>query len=122
VHLATGNYHPATARLYTDFGLLTSNEDMCADVAEVFKQLTGLGRAGKMKHLWQSPFTLHQWVLQTIEREIETRDSRWFLMRVLPYRTAEDRIDGVVLTFVEMRDRRRLEARRGDRGPAPNTA
>ena len=44
VHLATGNYHPRTARLYTDFGLLTSNEDICADVNEVFKQLTGLGR------------------------------------------------------------------------------
>jgi len=43
-HLATGNYHPRTARLYTDFGLLTANEEMCADVAEVFKQLTGLGR------------------------------------------------------------------------------
>src|SRR2546428_4561540 len=43
-HLATGNYHPRTARLYTDFGLLTANEDLCADVNEVFKQLTGLGR------------------------------------------------------------------------------
>ncbi len=69
VHLATGNYHPATARLYTDFGLLTSNEEMCADVAEVFKQLTGLGRAGKMKHLWQSPFTLHKRIVAAIRNE-----------------------------------------------------
>ena len=69
VHLATGNYHPRTARLYTDFGLLTSNEDLCADVAEVFKQLTGLGRAGKMKHLWQSPFTLHKRMLAAIQNE-----------------------------------------------------
>ncbi len=69
VHLATGNYHPRTARLYTDFGLITSNEDLCADVAEVFKQLTGLGRAGKMKHLWQSPFTLHKRMLAAIQNE-----------------------------------------------------
>ncbi len=69
VHLATGNYHPRTARLYTDFGLLTSNEELCADVAEVFKQLTGLGRAGKMRHIWQSPFTLHKRVLAAIQNE-----------------------------------------------------
>jgi polyphosphate kinase len=69
VHLATGNYHPRTARHYTDFGLLTANEEICADVAEVFKQLTGLGRAGKMKHLWQSPFTLHKRVIAAIRNE-----------------------------------------------------
>jgi polyphosphate kinase len=69
VHLATGNYHPRTARLYTDFGLLTANEDLCADVAEVFKQLTGLGRAGRLRHVWQSPFTLHKRVLEAIRNE-----------------------------------------------------
>jgi polyphosphate kinase len=69
VHVATGNYHPRTARLYTDFGLMTANEEVCADVAEVFKQLTGLGRAGRMKHLWQSPFTLHKRVLAAIQNE-----------------------------------------------------
>jgi polyphosphate kinase len=68
-HLATGNYHPATARQYTDFGLMTANEEVCADVAEVFKQLTGLGRAGKMKHLWQSPFTLHKRIVAAIRNE-----------------------------------------------------
>jgi polyphosphate kinase len=68
-HLSTGNYHPRTARLYTDFGLLTANEEMCADVNEVFKQLTGLGRAGRMKHLWQSPFTLHKRIVAAIRNE-----------------------------------------------------
>ena len=68
-HLATGNYHPRTARFYTDFGLLTANEDMCADVNEVFKQLTGLGRVGKMKHVWQSPFTLHKRIVAAIRNE-----------------------------------------------------
>ena len=69
VHLATGNYHPRTARLYTDFGLMSSNEELCADVNEVFKQLTGLGRVGKMKHVWQSPFTLHKRIVAAIRNE-----------------------------------------------------
>ncbi len=68
-HLGTGNYHAATARQYTDFGLLTANEEMCSDVNEVFKQLTGLGRAGRLKHVWQSPFTLHKRVVEAIRNE-----------------------------------------------------
>jgi polyphosphate kinase len=71
VHLGTGNYHPRTARLYTDFGLFTCNEDVCADANEVFMQLTGLGKASKLRHLWQSPFTLHTNVLEAIRREIK---------------------------------------------------
>ncbi|MDP2399733.1 MAG: polyphosphate kinase 1 [Burkholderiales bacterium] len=69
VHLATGNYHPRTARLYTDFGLFTSNEDIGSDVADVFMQLTGLGRATKLRYLRQSPFTLHREMLRAIENE-----------------------------------------------------
>ncbi|MFA6014722.1 MAG: polyphosphate kinase 1 [Gallionellaceae bacterium] len=69
VHLATGNYHPRTAKLYTDFGLFTCNEEMCSDVNQVFVQLTGLGKASKLIHLWQSPFTLHSQVLRGIQNE-----------------------------------------------------
>ena len=69
VHLSTGNYHPRTARLYTDFGLMSANEELCADVNEVFKQLTGLGRAAKMRHLWYSPFTLHKRIVAAIRNE-----------------------------------------------------
>jgi polyphosphate kinase len=69
VHLGTGNYHPATARLYTDFGLFSANDELCTDVAEVFQQLTGLGRAGKLKHVWQSPFTLHKRIVAAIRNE-----------------------------------------------------
>ncbi|HEU4517840.1 MAG TPA: polyphosphate kinase 1 [Steroidobacteraceae bacterium] len=69
-HLGTGNYHASTARQYTDFGLLTANEDICSDVNEVFKQLTGLGRAGRLKHVWQSPFTLHKRVCEAIRNEV----------------------------------------------------
>ncbi len=68
-HLGTGNYHARTARLYTDFGLLTCDEAMTADVASLFTQITGLGKAGKLKRLWQSPFTLHSEVIAAIERE-----------------------------------------------------
>jgi polyphosphate kinase len=69
VHLGTGNYHPRTAKLYTDFGLFTTNEAVCTDVSEVFTQLTGLGKASKLRHLWQSPFTLHTKVLEAIANE-----------------------------------------------------
>jgi polyphosphate kinase len=71
VHLGTGNYHPKTARLYTDFGLLTCNEEIGNDVNEVFKQLTGLGLAKPLKHLWQAPFTLHANMLAAIREEAE---------------------------------------------------
>ncbi|MDD3884387.1 MAG: polyphosphate kinase 1 [Gallionella sp.] len=69
-HLGTGNYHPRTARLYTDFGLFTANEEVCADVNEVFSQLTSLGKVRKLNHLWQSPFTLHSQILAAIGNEI----------------------------------------------------
>lgn len=71
VHLGTGNYHARTAMLYTDFGLFTCNEQICSDVNDVFMQLTGLGKAGKLAHLWQSPFTLHRRMLDAIRREVE---------------------------------------------------
>ena len=71
VHLGTGNYHPRTARLYTDFGLFTSNEEICADANEVFSQLTSLGKVRELNHLWQSPFTLHTKVLLAIKNEIK---------------------------------------------------
>lgn len=69
VHLGTGNYHPRTARLYTDFGLFTCNEEVCADVHEVFSQLTSLGKVRKLHHLWQSPFSMHNEVLRSIQNE-----------------------------------------------------
>jgi polyphosphate kinase len=69
VHLATGNYHSRTARLYTDFGLFTCNDEIGSDVSEVFMQLTGLGKALKLKHLLQSPFTLHQRTIKAIQTE-----------------------------------------------------
>ena len=69
IHLGTGNYHPKTARLYSDFGLLTCNEEIGVDVNEVFKQLTGLGHAQTLRHLWQAPFTLHHNLIAAIGAE-----------------------------------------------------
>lgn len=71
VHLGTGNYHPRTTRFYTDFGLLTANEQIGEDVAEVFKQITGLGRASPLTHLWQAPFSLQPNVVAAIKNETE---------------------------------------------------
>ncbi len=70
-HLGTGNYHPMTARLYEDFGMFTCDEDLCNDVHEVFRRMTGLGQAGALKAVWQSPFTLADGVVACIEREAD---------------------------------------------------
>jgi polyphosphate kinase len=69
-HLSTGNYHPKTARLYTDYGLLTSDPAICKDVHGVFLQLTSLGKVSKLNRLLQSPFTLAKGMRDRIEREI----------------------------------------------------
>jgi polyphosphate kinase len=70
VHVGTGNYHSRTARIYTDFGLFTCDEKICDDVNEIFSQLTGLGKAGKLQLLHQSPFTLHDMILEKIAHEV----------------------------------------------------
>ncbi len=71
IHLGTGNYHPRTTRFYTDFGLMTCDPEIGADVAEVFKQITGMGRAADLKHLWRAPFTLHSNIIACIKAETE---------------------------------------------------
>jgi polyphosphate kinase len=68
-HLGTGNYHWQTARAYTDYGLLTTNESIGLDVHEIFLQLTSLTRTPKLRQLLQSPFTLHTRLLELIRRE-----------------------------------------------------
>ena len=73
MHLGTGNYHPKTARLYTDYGLFTCNKEMGDDVRRIFVQLTSLGKVAKLNKLLQSPFTLHKGLLEKIEREIENK-------------------------------------------------
>ena len=69
VHLGTGNYHPRTTKLYTDFGLLTGDDDLGEDVHKMFQQLTGLGKVLELKKALQSPFSLHSALLAKIDRE-----------------------------------------------------
>ena len=68
-HMGTGNYHTGNARLYTDYSLLTSDEALCEDVHKLFSQLTGMGKALRMKKLLQAPFTLKQGLLDLIAQE-----------------------------------------------------
>ncbi|HKD54435.1 MAG TPA: polyphosphate kinase 1 [Steroidobacteraceae bacterium] len=70
-HLGTGNYHPRTARQYTDYGLLTADDDIGHDVHELFLQLTSLTQTPKLKCLTQSPFGMHDMVLSKLQREAE---------------------------------------------------
>jgi polyphosphate kinase len=70
-HVGTGNYHSRTTKFYTDFGLFTCEPDICADVNEVFLQITGLGQHAPLKRLLQSPFTLHPYLIESIAREAE---------------------------------------------------
>ena len=70
-HLGTGNYHPKTARAYTDYGILTCNDEIGQDVHELFLQLTSLTQTPKLHRLIQSPFGMHDAVISKLAREAE---------------------------------------------------
>jgi polyphosphate kinase len=70
-HLGTGNYHPGTARSYTDYGLLTADESLTEDVHHVFLQLTSMAQTSPLNKLIQAPFGLHQRLLKLIDQEID---------------------------------------------------
>lgn len=70
VHLGTGNYHAGNARLYTDYGLLSANPEIGNDVHKFFQQLTGMGLAEHLEHLFCAPFTLQARLLALIDQEI----------------------------------------------------
>ncbi|ARV61511.1 polyphosphate kinase 1 [Nostocales cyanobacterium HT-58-2] len=71
VHIGTGNYNPKTARLYTDLGLFSCNEDLGADVTDVFNFLTGYSRQKSYRKLLVAPVTMRDRFLAMIQREIE---------------------------------------------------
>jgi len=71
VHLATGNYNASTAKLYTDFGFFTSDDDICSDVSEIFNFLTGYSKQKDYKKLFVSPVNMRENFLALIKREIE---------------------------------------------------
>jgi polyphosphate kinase len=71
VHIGTGNYHPKTARLYTDFGLFTADPEIGADVAEMFNFLTGYGRPAEYRKVLVSPTTMRDRIVEEIEATVE---------------------------------------------------
>ena len=73
VHIGTGNYHPKTARLYTDFGLFTTDPEIGADVAEMFNFLTGYGRPAKYRKVLVAPTTMRDRILEEIEATVEAQ-------------------------------------------------
>ncbi|HEX5781160.1 MAG TPA: polyphosphate kinase 1 [Solirubrobacteraceae bacterium] len=70
VHVGTGNYHPKTARLYTDFGLLTCDDKIGADVADMFNFLTGFARPRAYRRVLTAPNHMRKGILEEIERTI----------------------------------------------------
>jgi polyphosphate kinase len=70
VHAGTGNYHPKTARLYTDFGLLTCDDKIGADVADMFNFLTGFARPRAYRCVLTAPNHMRAGILEEIERTI----------------------------------------------------
>ncbi len=69
VHLGTGNYHPGTTRIYTDYGYLSSNENLGLDVHKIFMQLTSLTEATDLTKILTAPFTLFDVLVEKIDRE-----------------------------------------------------
>ena len=69
VHIGTGNYNGKTARLYTDFGLLTCRDEIGADVTDMFNVLTGLSRQRAFRKLLVAPMTLRSRFMELVERE-----------------------------------------------------
>ncbi len=68
-HLGTGNYHPTTTKLYSDFGLLTARQELALEVNEVFIHLTSLTKPHKLNHLWLAPFALQSQIIKSIRNE-----------------------------------------------------
>ncbi len=96
VHLATGNYNPTTARLYTDLGLFTSRPEFGEDVTNFFNLLTGICQFQGLRKLVAAPFDLHDRLLGLVERE--TQNAR----RGLPAR--------IILKINSLADRQLIEA------------
>jgi polyphosphate kinase len=73
VHVGTGNYHAKTARLYEDYGLFTCDDQIAADVAELFNSLTGAARTPEYRSVVIAPDHMRDWFLSEVERTIEAK-------------------------------------------------
>ena len=70
VHIGTGNYNPSSAKLYTDMGLFTSNQDICADVTDLFNVMTGYAHLESYRRILVSPVSMRSSLLALIDREV----------------------------------------------------
>ncbi len=75
VHLSTGNYNATTAKLYTDLGYFTCDNDICTDVADIFNYLTGYSKQTEFKKLFVSPINMRTRMIDLILREIENKNN-----------------------------------------------
>ncbi len=71
VHLATGNYNPHTARIYTDVGLMTCDDRMGEDAASLFNLMTGYSQPSRWHKMLVAPYGLREWAIRMIDREAE---------------------------------------------------
>lgn len=72
-HIGTGNYNPATARLYTDLGLFTADPDICQDISELFNFLTGFSKQIQYRKLLVAPLNLREGIIDRIHREMVSK-------------------------------------------------
>ncbi len=75
VHAGTGNYHPKTARIYTDFGLFTCDEQIGSDVADMFNSLTGVARPLENRKVLIAPHGMREGIIEEIDRTIAAHDA-----------------------------------------------
>ena len=93
-HIGTGNYHAATARLYEDLGIFTADEEITADVADLFNYITGFGRPQKFRKLLVAPFTLRSGLvdeIRAVAAAAARREARAHPAEAQPPRRPEDR-------------------------------
>ncbi len=70
-HIGTGNYNPSTARLYTDLGIFTDDEDICRDVSELFNFLTGFSKQSSYRKLLVAPLNVRESIIELIRKEAD---------------------------------------------------
>ncbi|MEI7998264.1 MAG: polyphosphate kinase 1 [Candidatus Omnitrophota bacterium] len=90
VHLSTGNYNEKTARIYTDIGYFTANDDFARDVADVFNVITGYSQPSPWKRVISSPYDLRKYFFNLIDHEIEQQSKHKNGLIMAKFNSLED--------------------------------